>query len=108
MSPIEKHLADLLEKSPDKLPLLLEDTSLTQKEMQLLASQDLIQKHDRPDGGWWVNPTDDGLLYFVRKKESRRTVLRKMLASFASGVISALLIEHHMGIFQSLVSLFRG
>lgn len=68
MSPIEKHLADLLEKSPDKLPLLLEETSLTQKEMQLLAAQGLVQKHDRPDGGWWVNPTDDGLLYFIRKK----------------------------------------
>ena len=108
MSPIEKHLADLLEKSPDKLPLLLEEPLLTQKEMQLLAAQGLIQKHDRPDGGWWVNPTDDGLLYFIRKKESRRSVLLKMLASFASGVASALIVEHHMELFRFFVSLFRG
>lgn len=107
MSPIEKHLADLLKKSPDKLPLLLEDTSLTQKEMHSLAAQGLIQKHDRPDGGWWVNPTDDGLLYFIRKKESRRAVLLKMLASFASGVASALIVEHHMELSRFFVSLFR-
>lgn len=108
MSPIKKHLQGLLELSPDSCPVCLEDTPLTEKEMHSLAAQGLIQKHDRPDGGWWVNPTDDGLLYFIRKKESRRAVLLKMLASFASGVISALLIEHHMGIFQSFVSLFRG
>lgn len=108
MSPIEKHLADLLEKSPDKLPLLLEDTSLTQKEMQLLAAQGLIQKHDHPDGGWWVNPTDDGLLYFIRKKESRRAALLKRVASFVSGVVSVLLVEHHMEIFRFFASLFRG
>mgnify|MGYP007010504109 CR=1 FL=1 len=108
MSPIEKHLQALLELSPDSCPVCLEDTPLTEKEMHSLAAQGLIQKHDRPDCGWWVNPTDDGLLYFIRKKESRRAVLLKMLASFASGVASALIVEHHMELFRFFVSLFRG
>lgn len=108
MSRRMRHFKKLLELSPNSCPMCLEDTPLTENEMHYLAARGLIQKHDRPDGGWWVNPTDEGITYFDRKKEDRQAVRLKMLLSFVSGVASALVVEHHMELFRFFVSLFRG
>lgn len=103
---MECHLKELLKLSPDSLPLCLEEPPLTEDEMHYLAADGLIQKHGRPDGGWWVNPTDEGITHFNRAAEERRAVRLKMLASFVSGIASALIVEHHMDIFRFFVSLF--
>lgn len=95
MSPIEKHLQALLEISPDGLPVPLEDTPVTEKELFQLVSLGLVQKHDRSDGGWWVNPTESGISYFLRRDRDlshrRDLVWTSVISAAVASVVTVLL-----------------
>ena len=110
MKKLEPKLRQLIEISPDKLPVLHEETLFTEPELFLMESLGLIDKHDRPDGGWWVNPSDEGLTYFVRKKQiakdSRSNLLLQHLFTLLFGIFGTLFVEHFSAICQFIRGLF--
>lgn len=103
MSPIEKHLQGLLELSPDGLPVPFDDTQITEKELFQLVSLGLVEKHDRSDGSWWVNPTDDGIVFFIRKEEARKRTRQEQICT---SVVSAAVASAVTVLLQALISRF--
>lgn len=103
MSPIEKHLQGLLELSPDGLPVPFDDTQITEKELFQLVSLGLVEKHDRSDGSWWVNPTDDGIVFFIRKEEARKRTQQEQICT---SVVSAAVASAVTVLLQALISHF--
>ena len=79
-----------IRRSDDYAPEPLEDTIFTLKDARFLEALDLVELHDRPDGGFWVSVTRSGLLFHYQ----RRLQFWASLVNFAAGALAGVVAQY--------------
>ena len=79
-----------IRRADDYAPEPLEDTVFALKDVRFLEALDLVELHNRPDGGFWVSVTPAGRLFHYQ----RRRQFWASLVNFAAGAFAGVVAQY--------------
>lgn len=81
-------------------PIHQSQLSCSEGDLRYLSARKLLELSPAGDDQYYIFPTEDGIIYFDKKREDRVAFWKDLFSRFsvgvATGVVSTLLVEHFL------------